>query len=173
MSEPVETSSVPETPSSPTTPPLRAAPRAVVIATFLWALPVLAEIAVLVYVGYLVAWAASIGGPAWDYPIFIGAPLALISIVLLAIQIPCALRMRRGGRGSRIALAVVGVPTVLLAVWLTGAISDTSPNWLSLAGFGVAGGVAAAIVLTFTPRANQFFRKRHPTAAEALDETSA
>ncbi len=91
MSDSHEVSGVPVTGESSRAAVPLAAPRSVIIATFLWALPVLAETAVLAYVGYLVAWAASVGGPAWDYPIFLGGPLALISIVLLAIQIPCAL----------------------------------------------------------------------------------
>jgi hypothetical protein len=174
VSDPSDVSAAPGTAAaSRDEAPARIAPRSVVVACILWAIPVLAEIASLVYVGFMVAWAASIGGPAWDLPIFVGAPLGLIAIVLLAIQIPCALALRRGSRGSRNTLLVVGILTGLVAVWFTRPIPGYPLTWVSLVGFVVVAAVVAAIVLTFTPTANRFFRKGFPLAGEARPATTA
>lgn len=131
------------------------APWPVVVAFYLWWSIVAAQAIGLAYVGFTLALAAQIGGPAWDI-LFIVGPFTLAAIILTPLEIGLVVRLRQRSRIARTWLLILAVPAALsILLILSPAVqwALTAASSVSFASVGrgasLSGVVVAIVIVIF------------------------
>ena len=101
------------------------APWPVITTFYLWWVLILAQAVGLAYIGFTLALAAEIGGPAWDI-LFVDVPIGLPTLVLVALEVIFVIRMRRRSRAARIWLAVLALPAAASVIVIVSPIVSAS-----------------------------------------------